>query len=87
MLDGRHKRAVRHRVSRLITASGNARDHAASKASSGLRIFARFSEREDIEILLSNASLCLRSPKCQHWRVNCFVSQLESAEVHREAAT
>jgi hypothetical protein len=50
-------------------------------------IFASFTERENIEILFSNASLRLCSSKCQYRRIDGFVGQLEGAEMHPEAAT
>ena len=62
------------------------RPKAANNERLGRRIFARFPEREDIEFLLSKARLRPCSAKCQHRRIDGFVCQLESAEVHREAA-
>lgn len=50
-------------------------------------IFASFTERENIEILFSNASLRPCSPKCQYRGIDGFVGQLEGAEMHPKAAT
>jgi endo-beta-N-acetylglucosaminidase D len=50
-------------------------------------IFASFTERENIEILFSNASLRLCLSKCQDRGIDRFVRQLEGAEMHPQAAT
>ena len=50
-------------------------------------VFARCSEIQHIEILLNQASLSPRLSKSQCRRINGFVGQLESAEMHPQAAT